>query len=361
MDQTTGIRFGLIGLSSDHVWDMGDGLAAQPGVTLVAAADGDAGLTRRAASRWGLAHTFTSAGQLFEAQAVEAVLVCCDNAGKADIVEAAARRGVHVYMDKPMAASVPQARRIHAAAEAGDITLMVAYHHVYYPLYEAASRVLSAGLLGPIYLARGAVGHAGPREFGCSEEFCAWLFDADRNGGGCLADEGCYLLAEFTERLGRIAEVSAFTAQIGQHPYLPAGVEDNAVVILRFASGALGLIDAKWGQIGPSPVLASYHGVNGTLTIRADRAELAIKRPAEPGPQWQPVRVNGDVGSWEYVPARSADAGWGGREQRDFLRHLISGRRVEGAAGPAVALHVQEVIDAAYTSARTGRSVPIAP
>jgi predicted dehydrogenase len=38
---------------------------------------------------------------------------------------------------------------------------------------------------------------------------------------------------------------------------------------------------------------------------------------------------------------------------------LASGRPAEGPAGPAVALHVQEVIDAVYTSARTGRAVRV--
>src|SRR6266542_2511154 len=272
MQMSPRLRFGVVGLSSDHVWMMGDGLAAQPDVKLVAAADADPGLLGRAAQRWDLARTYPACGDLLAACAVDAVLVCCDNGGKADVVEAAASRG---------------------------IGLMVTYHHVFNPLYEELTGMLRDGALGTVYLARGAIGHAGPREYGCSDEFCSWLFDAGRNGGGCFIAEGCYLIAEFVDRLGKVAEVSAFTAQIGHHSYLPADVEDNAVAILRFASGALGLIDAKWGQAGPAPLFTSYHGVDGTLSVYDDRAELAT------------------------------------------------------------ALHVQEVIDAVYASARTGEAVRI--
>jgi predicted dehydrogenase len=236
---------------------------------------------------------------------------------------------------------------------------MVAYHHSFNPWYEDLSRVLREGLLGSVYLARGAVGHAGPRESGCSEEFCAWLFDGHRNGGGSFADEGCYLVAEFTERLGRITEVSAFTAQMGHRRYLPPDVEDNAVAILRFASGALGLIDAKWGQVGPAPVLTSYHGADGTLSIHSDRAELAIRRPAEPGPGWQPEDLSGEVRTWRRDQPRPPDSGWDGREQDYFLRHLEPAREVTGLCGPAAALHVQEVIDAVYTSAKLGRAIRV--
>jgi predicted dehydrogenase len=359
VQETTRFRFGVVGLSSDHVWPMGDGLGRNARISLVAAADDDAGLRRRAADRWGLERTYASHRELLEAESVDAVLVCCDNAAKAVIVEEAASRGVHVYLDKPLAANLEQARRMHAAAERNGITLMVAYHHTFSPWYEDLSRVLVQGTLGTVYLARGAVGHAGPKEFGCSAEFCAWLFDGRRNGGGSFADEGCYVVDEFVDRLGRITEVSAFTAQIGHRGYLPPDVEDNAVAILRFGSGALGLIDAKWGQAGPSPVFTSYHGLDGTLSIHSDRAELAVRRPAEPGPDWEPVELTGEIRRWRRYQPRPPDAGWDGREQDDFLRHLDSGGPVAGASGPASALHVQEVIEAVYASARTGRAVRV--
>ena len=182
-----------------------------------------------------------------------------------------------------MAATLAQAERILRAAEESGITLMVAYHSAFSPLYDQVKALIQAGAIGRVYLARGVTGHGGPREFGCSEYFCEWLFDARRNGGGAFVDEACYLLDAFVDYLGPVVEVSAFTAPIGHRDYLPPGVEDNAVAILRFASGALGVIDAKWGQVGPAPLRTSYHGVQGTLIGEpGGHRPLQHRRPRRP-------------------------------------------------------------------------------
>src|ERR1700736_834148 len=94
------LRFGVVGLTSDHVWDMGDGLARLPEVEVVSAADGHAELRAQAESRWGLRRTYQTHEQLLDSELPDAILVCCDNAGKAAVVECAAQHGVHVYQDK---------------------------------------------------------------------------------------------------------------------------------------------------------------------------------------------------------------------------------------------------------------------
>jgi predicted dehydrogenase len=312
---------------------------------------------------------------MLEREDLDAVLVCADNATKAEIATAAARRGVHVYQDKPMAASLEQADRILAAAADAGITLMVAYHSAFTPVYDQVRALLRGGALGSVYLARGVTGHGGPREFGCSEYFCEWLFDRERNGGGAFVDEACYLLDGFVDALGPVAEVSAFTAQMGHRDYLPPEVEDNAVAILRFAGGALGVIDAKWGQVGPAPVRTSYHGTGGTLTAGPAGTELYSTASAAPPlvpPDWAPLDLPGagagagpgsggrgapGLRAWRAPTARDAAAGRGGREQRAFVDCVLAGRPVEGAAGPQTARDVQEVIEAVYRSAASGRAV----
>ncbi|MER3405399.1 MAG: hypothetical protein C4289_09800 [Chloroflexota bacterium] len=92
---------------------------------------------------------------MLDREELDAILVCCDNAAKADIAEAAARRGVHVYQDKPMAATLAQADRILRAVESSGITLMVAYHSAFNPVYDQVKQLLGAGAIGKVYLARG--------------------------------------------------------------------------------------------------------------------------------------------------------------------------------------------------------------
>ena len=365
-DRTKKLRIGIVGMSSDHVWAMGDGLAAQPEVELVAGAEAYSELRERARERWNLRATYADFETMFRQEELDAILVCTDNASKADVAEAAARRGIHVYQDKPMAANLAQADRILRAVETSGITLLVAYHSAFNPLYDQVKQLLTEGAVGSVYLARGVTGHGGPVEFGCSKYFTEWLFDKSRNGGGAFVDEACYLVDGFVDNLGPVAEVSAFTAQIGYRDYLPSNVEDNSVAILRFASGALGVIDAKLGQVGPAPVRTSYHGSQGTVISGPSGTELySTATPAIPS-DWETVdlasrpahgRQAANLRGWRAPSRGVAGSGSAGAEQRHFVNSLLRGEPIVGAASPKLARHVQEVIDAVYQSATTGSAV----
>jgi predicted dehydrogenase len=364
MAETRKLRFGVVGMTSDHVWGMGDGLAALEGVELVAGAEPYPELRERASQQWGLQRTYDDYGALLEREELDAILVCGDNAGKADIVEAAARRGVHVYQDKPMSATLAQADRMLRAVESSGITLMVAYHSAFNPTYVQVKELIADGAIGKVYLARGATGHAGPADIGCSKYFCEWLFDRQRNGGGTFIDEACYLLDGFVDYLGAVTEVSAFTAQMGHRDYLPPDVEDNSVAILRFANGALGVVDSKWGQIGPAPVRTSYHGVRGTITNGPGGTELYSTTDAPAPEGWDAIdlaarpgggRSTANLRGWRAPGGRAGGHGRGGFEQRYFVDCLLHKKPVEGAASPRVARAAQEVIEAVYRSAETGR------
>ncbi|HEU5316139.1 MAG TPA: Gfo/Idh/MocA family oxidoreductase [Chloroflexota bacterium] len=369
------IRFGIAGMTSDHVWGMGDGLAALPEVQLVAGAEPYPELREKATRQWNLSRTYEDVHTMLDKEELDALLVCGDNASKAEIAESAARRKVHVYQDKPMAATLAQADRILRAAEDSGITLMVAYHSAFNPVYDQVKELLRQGAIGRLYLARGVTGHGGPVEYGCSQYFCEWLFDRHKNGGGTFIDEACYLLDGFVDYFGAISEVSAFTAPIGSvtgdkprhREYLPDDVEDNAVAILRFANGALGVIDSKWGQVGPAPVRTSFHGTQGTLTNGPNGTELHSTAAPRVPDDWQTVETPAGRGggrmpeglqAWR-APTAGPNTGRGGREQRYFVDCLLEGRPIEGASSPRVARDVQAVIDAVYRSAETGRAVQL--
>ena len=76
------VKLGICGLTSDHVWDMGDGFAGIDGVQIAAVADPHAELCERAAARWRGARTFATAEALLDGAGVEAVLACGDKRGQ---------------------------------------------------------------------------------------------------------------------------------------------------------------------------------------------------------------------------------------------------------------------------------------
>ena len=369
MAETKTLRFGIVGMTSDHVWNMGDGIAALPEVELVAAAEPYAELRSQGTERWKLKQTYEDYETMLGHEELDAILVCGDNAGKAEIAEAAAKRKIHVYQDKPMAATLEQADRILKAVESSGITLMVAYHSAFDSLYEPVKQLIQDGAIGSPYLARGVTGHAGPVEFGCSQYFTEWLFDRQRNGGGTFIDEACYLLDNLVDYYGAVTEVSAFTAQIGFRDYLPADVEDNSVAILRFANGALGVIDSKWGQVGPAPVRTSFHGSQGTLiTGGPNGTELYSTTQVATPSDWESIdmsampvhgRTNTAIKGWRAPKAARAAYGPGGPEPRFFVDAVLNNTPITGPTSPRLARDVQEVIEAVYRSAESGRAVQL--
>jgi predicted dehydrogenase len=337
---------GIVGMSSDHVWGMGDALASLPEVELVCAADAYPELCEQAQKRWKLARTYADYHDMLAKEKLDGILGCGDNASKVDVVAAAAQHKVHVYMDKPMAATLAQAERMVELAKAAGIVLMIAYHPYFRNAYTKA-RELVQTKIGQVYLARGLVGHSGPREVGCSKYFQEWLHDKQRNGGGSFVDEACYAISAFYDYVGPVTEVCAFMTQMGWRDYLPADVEDNAVAILRFKNGALGILDAKWGQIGPMPFGQSYHGTDGTVLTTWEGVKVYSRAVL-------PADLQGwvELGSGRPEPRNVSEAVY-------FVDAVLRGKPLLGPISPQGARDVQEIIEAAYRSAATGQVVKL--
>ena len=340
------IRMGIVGMTNDHVWSMGQSLAALPTVELVAGAEPHVELREQVRARFGLQTVYDDYRAMFARERLDAILVCSDNASKVTIIEEAAKHGLHVYADKPMAATLAQADRICAAAERSGIKVMIAYHFYFGSTYVKTGELLRAGRIGNVYLARGSLGHAGPKEFGCSSYFCESLFDKQKNGGGAFADEACYVVSAFLDYMGPVAEVCSFMGGMGWRDYLPADVEENTVTILRFVSGALGMIDVRWGQIGNMPFLQSYHGREGTILTGFDAVRI-YARQALPT----------DLQGWVELPSRPQVRG--ADEAEHFVHGILENKPFDEPVSLRGARAVQEVIEAGYRSAQTGQAVKL--
>jgi predicted dehydrogenase len=345
---TEKIRIGVAGMVNDHVWFMGDAFAAVPNVELVCASDPNEELRLKAQKQWGVGTVYEDFERMLEVEHLDAIVVCGDNAMKVDAVAAAAAKGVHVCVDKPMSATLAQADRMVEIATGSGITVMVAYHPYFTDRYRKAREWIKNGVIGHPFLARGLIGHAGPREVGLSTYFSDWLIDRERAGGGAFNDEAGYVIATFVDYFGPIVEVSAFMERMAWRDYLPEDMEDNSVAILRFANGALGVIDSKWGQIGRMPFGQSFHGSEGTILSGFDSMRLYSKKAA----------ASPDMEGWiELPPVRRPSRA--GDEAEHFIRAITEGMPLEGSVSLAGARHVQEVLEAAYVSAESGQVVKL--
>jgi predicted dehydrogenase len=343
------LNVGVLGLSHDHVWGNLAALRAGDQGRLVAAAEPDRELRERLRALDGGVAVHESFDALLERRDLDAAFVFSDNRASAELAARALGRGLPVMLEKPMAADLPGARALLAAARAANALLMINWPTAWRAALRHGLTLAGDGAVGaPIQLSHRG-GHAGPREFGCSPQFCDWLYDPRRNGGGALVDYCGYGAVLCRLVLGRPQAVIAVTPP-PRKPGLAA--EDNAVLVLSYPS-ALGLLEASWTQIGGEPAFAMIvYGEHATLLVHQPRAA----REGVPPGAGRVQLVTADDNRFIEPPPLPAD-------ERDGPTHFLScvrtGRAVTDFCSAEIGCDVQEVIAAGLASSGAGRRVSL--
>lgn len=117
----TSVRLGVVGLTHDHVWGNLEVLAGLADGKLAAVADPHQELLDKASGLYGCP-AYLDHEEMADKEHLDAVFVCCDNATGADRTVWAANRGLHVAVEKPMAATIEGADRMLAAAQAAILS-----------------------------------------------------------------------------------------------------------------------------------------------------------------------------------------------------------------------------------------------
>ena len=343
------LNVGVLGLSHDHVWGNLAALAAGDLGGLVAVAEPDAQLRERFQGLHGGVPVHEDFEGLLERRDLDAVLVFSDNRTSAELGVRALQRGLPVMIEKPMAADLPGAQALLAAARAARLPLMVNWPTAWRPALRHGLALALDGVVGEPVQVSHRGGHAGPREFGCSPQFSEWLYDPKRNGGGALVDYCGYgaLLCRLV--LGQPERVSAVTPA-PRKPGLVA--EDNAIAVLSYPRG-LGLLEASWTQIGGEPAFGMIvYGDRGTVLVHQPRATHESQRVGAGR-----VQLVTTSGSRVLDPPPLAP------DQRDgpthFLSRLRTGGDVTDLCAADIGRDVQEVITAALRSSESGRPVAL--
>ena len=168
--------------------------------------------------------------------AIDAVYVATPNHAHRPVVEAAARRGLPVLCEKPMAATLADARAMVAACEHARVLYATAFDQRFHPAHQHMARLVQSGALGQVTAIRIVYCCWVDAEFGRQEQGGNWRIDPARAGGGALMDLAPHGLDLSSVLLGEtLAEVAA----IGQSRVHGYSVEDGALLIARSASGVL--------------------------------------------------------------------------------------------------------------------------
>ncbi len=326
---------GVIGLVHDHCWSEMEKAHRTPGVRLVAVADRNRPLLKRALKLYPALRAFTDWRRMIRQEKIDIAQLTLENGATHPVVAELARHGIHMYSEKPMSARLNQAEIMLKAAAKHKVKLLINWPTAWNPALHEARRLVSRGAIGQVYYVKARGGHKGPKEIGCSPYFYRWLYNARLNGAGSLADYAGYGANMMRYVLGcQPISVSGIARRLTKRYYVP---DDNAILTLEYRN-AVGVIETTWSQVAtPSYPNPLFYGTAGTLGVVG--RELHLWRPGKKAKVIKP----------KLMPK-------GQRCAAEYLAWAIRNRRpIEGPCSPKLSRDAQEVIEAGILSSASGR------
>lgn len=293
---------------------------------------------------------------------VDVVSITTPNGMHRPMAEAALRAGKHVWLEKPMALTLEDARAMAdlAAAHPGQVTIL-GYNYLRSPAYQAAVGLVRDGAIGQPLAFRGVY----DEDYSADPDLpWSWRMTHQAGGLGALGDLGCHLVSQMVGLMGDVAEVTALTQiAIPTRPSSegpkPVENEDSALALIRFASGAQGSFATSRVARGRKCRLQwEVHGSAGTLVFDQEHMnELWLHRAGEAG--FTRHLTGPDQPDFAaFCPAPGHNFGF--NEQKVIeARDLVSAIAGGPACGPdfAAGLRIERVIHAMATSG--GRPVEL--
>jgi UDP-N-acetyl-2-amino-2-deoxyglucuronate dehydrogenase len=312
------------------------------GARLVAVAEAREATGRNLAETHG-AEWHAELGELLTRPDVDVVVICTPSGLHPDQAVAAARAGKHVITEKPMATTLEGAdRMIHACREAG-VTLSVIFQYRFNRDALRLKRAVEARLLGRPVLGNAFVHWHRTQAY--YEERGGWRGTWALDGGGALMNQSIHAVDLLQWMLGPVESICGYAETLAHD----IEAEHTASAALRFASGALGIIQGTTSAHRDSPLRIEIRGTEGSATLEGSRLTL-----------WQPSREEESLSApdLEYLPESRANEPLGAAHRRQ-LKEIFAALR-EGREPPVAgeeARKAVEIVLGIYRSAVSGKSV----
>jgi len=334
------VQIGLIGagnISETHA----RAAAAIPGTVIAAVFGSNGEKTSALAARYG-ATPYRDLESFLAHRPMDIVAIGSPSGLHAEQAIAAVRRGVHVIVEKPLDIDTARIDDLIEAADAARVKIGVFFQDRLRPAMRELKAALNDARLGKAVLASGRVKWYRPPEYYSQSRWRGtWALD----GGGALMNQGIHTVDVLLWLLGPVARVRAAT----RTQFHSIEVEDTAVAILEFESGALGVIEAATSIYPGYARRLEVTGTEGTIVLEDDRIVRTDLRSSST------VAAPAAAATESAASPVVSDASAHQRVIEDFIRAIRTGASLscdarEGRKSVAI-------VQAIYESARTGAAV----
>lgn len=344
--QSHKIRVGLIGCGSVSGMYLPH-LSKSPHVELVSVCDIKPERARAAADKYKVPHQYPHIDQMLAGVPFDLLVNLTNMQEHGRLNRLAILAGKHVWSEKPMANTYQEGRALLDLAIQKKVRIWGAPAVVNSPQFAFMAQSINEGKIGKIAAAHAHYGHLGP----------TWSAFFYEQGGGSLPDLGVYNLATLSGLLGPVKSVVAMTniltaeRQVDDKGKIKVEAEDNAMVLMQHASGALSHVQCGFNYFDPyghegsgqeKPTI-SIVGTRGAMhLIGYDWKPFGVDMATLDDEKGKRYATDAEAYVWEQGASVVAEALHSGKEPLIAAEH---------------ALHVLEIIEAARTSQATGKRI----
>jgi len=199
----------------------------------------------RMAKDAGVKKTFTDYEQLLKDSDVEAVIVALPTHIHLQCTRKVAEAKKHIFLEKPIARNVMEAREIIATTKRNSVKLMIGYPLRFNTEFSRIKEKIKNGTLGNVEIAQATYISSGPFlhriESHIPVSVPEWWFKKELTGGGALIDIGSHMINLLRWYFGEIKDIKSL---LGNR--LNMDFEDSAMCLANFKSGTVAAINVGW-------------------------------------------------------------------------------------------------------------------
>ena len=262
---------------------------------------------------------------------IDAVCVVTPTNLHRDVMVRAAQAGKHIFTEKVLATTVADCHAVAAAVERAGVKFCISFPRRTAPQLLYAKQALDDGLFGQVTALRVRIAHDGAVRDWLPPHF----YDPEACGGGAMMDLGAHGMYVSRWLLGRPKRVvSVFNTVTGR------AVDDNTVSVIEFANGAIAVNETSFTSFGGAYTL-ELDGTEGGYRLLSPREGVRVRSRRFGNAEWRTP---------DTLPSPH------GKPVDQWIAGCVDDAPIE--FGIAEAIELTELMEAAYTAHREGRSVP---
>ena len=286
--------------------------------------------------------------KLLDENEIDIAIICCENAFHPFVAEECLRRGIHVVIEKPLAADMAGTLRIARAAREGNAKVFTNWPSAWWPAVRTAKALCDAGEIGRLFKfthrnsdSQGALSYG--QVITDAEKGREWWHQADV-GGGALLDYCCYGACMSSWFFGE-KPVAAYGLKANfDSPY--GSADDYATITVRFPRSAA-ILEGSWTTVNTGvPNGPIIFGTEGTMVVRSSSGWLTdIVEVYKTRHKSEPDKVI----KADPLPAGRENLG------REVLHHLNTGEPLFPMLDLPLNMQSMGILDAGIRSAESGK------